>query len=217
MSKDVMMPHGATEDAMALVVGSLLIALGLAILHAAGLVTGGMAGLALLAGHYLPLPPGLLFALLNLPFLVLALRAVGSLFTLRTVIGSALIAGLSLVVERTIHLDVREPALAAVSAGALLGMGTIALVRHGAGVGGIGIVTVWLGQTKGCNIGRTQLLIDIAILAASTLVLPLANIAFSALGAGAMGLVTGVWLRPGRYAGFSEMRATRPHDRRIMP
>ncbi|MBW4330765.1 YitT family protein [Stakelama sp. CBK3Z-3] len=197
------MAHGILEDAMALTVGSLLIALGLATLHAAGLVTGGMAGLALLAGHYLPLPPGPLFALLNLPFVFVALRAMGLRFTVRTIIASALIAGLSLVIDHALTFNVHDRALVAMSAGALLGMGAIAVVRHGAGVGGIGVVTVWLGRTRGWNIGRTQLLIDCCILAVSALVLPPVNIAFSVLGAAAMGGVTGLWLRPGRYVGFS--------------
>jgi len=200
-------PHGTFEDALALLVGGLLIALGLSILNAAGLVTGGMAGVALLVGHYLPrdlqFPPGLLFALLNLPFLVLAFRAMGSLFTLRTVAGSAAIAALSIAVGHTLELQVRDPALAAIGAGCLLGMGTLAFVRHGTGVGGIGVVTVWLSRKRGWNIGRTQLLIDIVILAAAAAMMPLVSVAWSTLSAASMGLVTGLWLRPGRYAGFS--------------
>lgn len=196
-------PHGLMEDVLALGVGSVLIALGLAILSAAGLVTGGMAGLALLVGHYLPLPPGLIFAVLNLPFLVLALRAMGSLFTLRTVAGSAAIALLSVVLRQTLELHVLLPGFAAVIAGSLLGMGTLAFVRHGTGVGGVGVVTVWLGRTRGWNIGRTQFLIDLVILGASAFVLSPANLAWSALSAASMALVTGLWLRPERYTGYS--------------
>jgi uncharacterized membrane-anchored protein YitT (DUF2179 family) len=197
-------PHGVLEDALALAVGSLLIALGLAILSAAGLVTGGMAGLALLVGHFLPMPPGLIFAVLNLPFLVLALRAMGSLFTLRTVSGSAAIAMLSIVLRQALDLHVVLPGFAALIAGSLLGMGTLAFVRHGTGVGGVGVVTVWLGRTRGWNIGRTQFLIDLVILAGAGFILSPIDLAWSALSAASMGLVTGVWLRPDRYAGFSK-------------
>ncbi|MBO9724707.1 MAG: YitT family protein [Novosphingobium sp.] len=202
--------HGRIEDIYALAVGSLLIGLGLTILHSAGLVTGGMAGLALLVGHFAPLPPGLLFAALNLPFLFLALRAMGSLFTLRTVVASGGIALASVLSEHALTIEVKDPFAAAVGAGTLLGMGTLAVVRHGAGVGGVGIVTVWLQQRRGWNIGRSQILIDFAILAASSIFLPLDKLAWSATSAIGMGVVTALWLRPGRYAGFSPLRKVRP-------
>lgn len=201
-------PHGFMEDVLALVVGSLLIALGLAILSAAGLVTGGMAGLALLVGHYLPLPPGLIFAVLNVPFLVLALRAMGSLFMLRTVVGSAAIALLSVVLRQALDLHVLLPGFAAVIAGSLLGMGTLAFVRHGTGVGGVGVATVWLGRTRGWNIGRTQFLIDLVILGASSFILSPINLAWSAFSAASMAVITGLWLRPERYTGYSSFSHT---------
>jgi uncharacterized membrane-anchored protein YitT (DUF2179 family) len=202
-------PHGLLEDVVALAVGSVLLALGLAMLSAAGLVTGGTAGLALLVGHYLPAPPGLIFAVLNLPFFVLAFIAMGSLFTLRTVAGSAAIAVLSIVLRQTIELHVLLPGFAAVIAGSLLGMGTLAFVRHGTGVGGVGVLTVWLSRTRGWNIGRTQFLLDLVILSASALVLSPLNLLWSALSAGTMGVVTGLWLRPERYTGFSPFTKAR--------
>lgn len=201
--------HGRIEDIYAIAVGSVLIGLGLTILHAAGLVTGGMAGLALLVGHFAPLPPGLLFALLNVPFLALALRAMGSLFTLRTIAASGGIALASVLAEHALTIEVNDPFAAAVGAGTLLGMGTLAVVRHGAGVGGVGIVTYWLFLKRGWNIGRSQIAIDFAILGASALFLPADKLAWSAVSAISMGLVTGLWLRPGRYAGFSPLRAAR--------
>jgi uncharacterized membrane-anchored protein YitT (DUF2179 family) len=205
-------PHGLLEDVLALAVGSVLIALGLAILSAAGLVTGGMAGLALLVGHFLPMPPGLIFAVLNLPFLILALRAMGSLFTLRTVSGSVAIAVLSVMLRQALDLHVILPGFAALIAGSLLGMGTLAFVRHGTGVGGVGVVTVWLGRTQGWNIGRTQFLIDLVILAGAAFILSPLDVAWSALSAASMGLITGIWLRPERYAGFSKFsRSNRGH------
>lgn len=197
--------HGVLEDVLALAVGSLLLALGLAILSSAHLVTGGMAGVALLVVHFFPLPPGIVFGVLNLPFLVLALRAVGVLFTLRTVAGSIGIAVLSIVLRNALDLHVLMPGVAAVVAGSLLGMGTLAFVRHGTGVGGVGVVTVWLGQTRGWNIGRTQFLFDLTVLGTSTLMLSPSDVGWSGLSAVTMGVVTGLWLRPGRYSGISPL------------
>ncbi|KAK0329178.1 hypothetical protein LTR94_037854, partial [Friedmanniomyces endolithicus] len=43
-------------------------------------------------------------------------------------------------------------------------MGILAMARHGAGVGGTGIVTLWLQKKHGINAGRTQVMIDGVIL-----------------------------------------------------
>ncbi len=198
--------HGWIEDGFALAVGAILIAIGLAVLRAANLVTGGMAGLALLASHFVLVTPGILFAVLNLPFFALAFRLMGSLFTVRTIALSAGIAFLAIVMQQAFHIDVHRPGIAALVGGTLLGMGTLSAVRHGTGVGGVGVLTVWLYQKRGWNVGRTQLLIDLAILGTSALFLPAASAAWSLVSATTMGAIVFLWHRPGRYAGVSLAR-----------
>ncbi|MBB4087613.1 YitT family protein [Sphingomonas carotinifaciens] len=195
--------HGRFEDAYALAVGCVLIAVGLAMLHAARLVTGGTAGIALLISSLMPVSPGPLFALLNLPFFWLAARMMGGWFTVRTIAVSIGIAGLTLLVETTTRIASGNPAVAAIAAGNLIGMGTLAVARHGAGVGGVGVVTLWLQKTRRWNAGRTQIAIDLTILAVSAAFLPLDRILWSGVSVVAVGTVVFLWHRPGRYAGFS--------------
>lgn len=198
--------HRWWEDALALALGATLIALGLAVLRGAGLVTGGMAGLALLVAHVVPVAPGVIFAALNLPFFLLAMRAMGGLFTARTLALSIAIAGLSMVLQQTLTIDAHQMAMAAVVGGVLLGMGTLSAIRHGTGVGGVGIVTIWLARSRGWNIARTQILIDMAILGASAFFLPWRGVLGSLASALAMGAVVFLWHRPGRYLGISQDR-----------
>jgi uncharacterized membrane-anchored protein YitT (DUF2179 family) len=61
-------PHSYTEDFYAFCVGTSLIVTGLILLRSAGLVTSGIAGVALLLSYVIDLPLGLLFTLANLPF-----------------------------------------------------------------------------------------------------------------------------------------------------
>ena len=70
--------HTSFEDAYALCIGCILIAVGLAMLRGAHLVTGGTAGLALLISRFVSVSPGVLFAILNMPFFILAARVMGS-------------------------------------------------------------------------------------------------------------------------------------------
>lgn len=199
-------PHGLLEDASALFFGSVFVATGLAILRASGLVTGGMAGLALLVSHFVPLTPGVLLALLNIPFLVLAWRAIGPLFAVRTVLASVVIAALSLVWQQSMRIGIDNPLVAAIAGGALLGQGVLTLVRHGAGLGGFGVLTVWLNQRYGWLVGRSQLAVDVVVLGLSAAYLAPAQWGWSSLSALVMGIVVYLWHRPGRYTGYSQLR-----------
>lgn len=203
--------HTSFEDAYALCIGCILIAVGLAMLRGAHLVTGGTAGLALLISRFVSVSPGVLFAILNMPFFILAARVMGSWFTARTILVSLGIAGMSVVIDATTRIASGNPAVAAVAGGTLLGMGTLALARHGAGVGGVGVVTLWLQNARGWNAGRTQIAIDALVLAAAGIYLRPDRLLWSAASALMMASVVYLWHRPGRYTGVS---ATRRRTRR---
>ena len=197
--------HSLPEDALALIVGCIFVATGLAILHAAGLVAGGMAGTALLISQFVPLAPGLLLGLLTAPFLVLGYFAIGPLFALRTVLASIGIAALSIVVEDTVRLGVDSPLVAAIAGGTLLGQGMLMLVRHGTGLGGFGVLAVWLLDRFGWPIGRTAIVVDVIVLGVSAIFLAPVPLLWSGLCAFIMGAIVFLWHRPGVYAGTSRM------------
>lgn len=195
-------PHTLAEDAYALLTGITLVVLGLVFLRAAGLVTGGIAGLALLVSYLVPLPVGLLFTLLNLPFFWFARRAMGTRFMVRTMIVSGGIAALGTITRYAIAIDTIHPLFAAVVGGSLIGLGGLILARHHAGVGGTGVISLWLQQHRGWNAGRTQIAIDAAILLVSLSIVPADRILWSALSAAAISGILIAWHRPGRYTGF---------------
>lgn len=194
-------PHGRIEDVYALIVGCILVTLGLSLLSAANLVTGGVAGIALLLSYVVPLPAGLLFTLINIPFLAFAWRAMGRTFMLKTLIVNGGIAALSLAMRASVGIHVFNPAFAAIVGGTVIGMGILALARHGAGVGGTGILTLWLHTRHGVNAGLSQIAIDCVILLISLSVLSGAQLGWSALSAAAISGVLIAWHRPGRYMG----------------
>ena len=210
MSADAATPgtevsHSLFEDSLALFVGCVFVATGLAILHAAGLVAGGMSGAALLVSKLVPLPPGVLLALLNVPFIILGYRAIGPLFAMRTVAASLGIAGLAIIAEDTVRLGIDSPLVAAIAGGTLLGQGILCMVRHGTGLGGFGVMAIWLHRRFGWSIGRTQILVDVVILGLSALILDPTQLAWSALCAFIMGAIVYLWHRPGIYSGASRM------------
>lgn len=195
-------PHSPAEDIYALIVGCILLTLGLVLLKAAGLVTGGIAGIALLVSYVVPLPPGLLFTLINLPFFLFAYKAMGPGFMWKTIAVNAGIAAFSVAMGWGLTIAHIEPLFAAIVGGTLIGMGILALARHGAGVGGTGVVTLWLQKRHGINAGMAQIAMDLVILAVSLSVISPSRLAWSALSAAAISGILIAWHRPGRYTGF---------------
>jgi uncharacterized membrane-anchored protein YitT (DUF2179 family) len=70
-------PHRWYDDALALASGTLFVGLGLSLFKLAGLLTGGTAGIALLASYASGLGFGPLFFTINLPFYLLAWKRMG--------------------------------------------------------------------------------------------------------------------------------------------
>lgn len=195
------MPHSRSEDMYALIVGCVLLVLGLVFLKAAGLVTGGTAGIALLLSYLVPLPVGVLFTIINLPFFAFAWSRMGPRFMWRTILVNLGVTVLSELFRYSFRVVEVHPAFAALVGGTVIGLGILVLARHGAGVGGTGVVTLWLQRTRGWNAGRTQMAIDTVILAASIGVVSAPQLAWSALSAAAISGILIAWHRPGRYTG----------------
>ena len=195
-------PHTRLEDGYALLVGSMLIVIGLYLLKSAGLVTGGIAGIALLVSYVLPYPVGIIFAVVNIPFFIFGCFTMGSRFITKTVIASAGIIVFMAFMPGALSISHENPAFAALAGGTLCGMGILSLARHEAGVGGTGVVTLWLQRTRGINAGRSQVAIDFCILAASFSVVSTVQMVWSAVSALAMSSVVMVWHKPGRYTGY---------------
>ncbi len=141
--------HTPIEDVHALLIGSSFIAVGLTLLKAAGLSTGGVAGIALIVSYATHWPVGVLFLLINIPFYVLAQRTMGWTFTGKTLVTNLLLAGLALGLPKWLRVSDVDPVFAAIFGGTIIGMGILALARHKSSVGGIGVLALWLYEKRG--------------------------------------------------------------------
>lgn len=192
-------PHSAFEDVQGLLTGTLFVALALMMYREAGLVTGGTPGLAFLLHYPLGLPLGWVFFLINLPFYFFGWKVLGCRFTLKTFAAVGLV---SLYVEwlpGLLGFSHLNPWFGAILAGLLTGAGILILIRHGASLGGVGIMAIFLQKRHGWRAGTVQMLIDaVILLLAFGLIEPL-RILLSLLGAAALNLVIGVNHRNGRY------------------
>lgn len=195
--------HRRYEDALAMLMGTLFVALGTLIYGKAELLTGGVVGMALLVRYASGTEFWIAFSLLNLPFYMLAVARLGWPFTMRTFVAVSLVALFSRSMESWVDFAHLDPLYAAVMGGGLCGTGMLMLFRHGAGLGGVNILAVYLQERRGISAGYFQLAVDLAILASALFVLSPVNLALSVLGAVVVNLVLAFNHKPGRYLGFT--------------
>lgn len=194
--------HSLFDDAQALVTGTLFVALGLMLFRQAGLVTGGTAGIALIAHYASGWRFGALFFAINLPFYWLAWRRMGRRFTVKTFAAVALLSLLSEHLPSLLAIDRVQPVFAAIAGGLLIGAGFLILFRHRASLGGLNVLVLWLQERTGWRAGYLQLALDVAILLASTPWVDAPRLALSIVGAAAMNLALAINHRPDRYIAF---------------
>jgi uncharacterized membrane-anchored protein YitT (DUF2179 family) len=194
-------PHSRFEDLQALLAGSLLVAIAVSMLREAGLVTAGTAGLAFMLHYRTGWPLGLLLFAVNLPFYVFGWRALGRAFTLKTFASISLVSAYVAWLPDVLRFASLDPAFAAVAAGLLSGCGILILIRHGASLGGVGTLAIYLQKTRGWRAGSVQMAIDAAILLSALGVIRPWPLLLSLAGAGVLNLVIGVNHRTDRYYG----------------
>lgn len=200
MPKD---PHSLREDAMAMLVGTLFVALGVTLYTQATLLTGSTAGMAFLLQYASGWPFGAWFFLINLPFYWLAIRRMGWSFTLRTFSAIGLVSLFSELTGRWIDIAAVAPLYGALMGGCLIGIGMLILFRHRASLGGVNILVLYLQDRFGLRAGYVQLAIDGAIMLAGLALLPVDRVGLSVLGAVALNLIIALNHKPGRYMGVS--------------
>ena len=171
------------EDLQGLVIASAQAALGVHLLRAAGLVTGGTAGVALILSYALGWNFSVVFFAMNIPFFALAWRLRGPVFCAKSLGTVVLVSALTEALKPLVHLDSIHPAAAAMLFGVSAGVGLLGLFRHSGSLGGVSIVAMILQDRYGIRAGVTQLVHDLVLFAVAAWLLPADRVLWSLLGA----------------------------------
>lgn len=191
--------HAWYEDAIAIGIGTLMCSFSVALLTKLGLITGQTAGLGVLLSYITAWEFGLIFFVLNIPFYLLAWFRLGAIFTLKTFLAVALVSVLMQIMPDMVSFSHLNPWFGAVLSGSLAGSGLLILFRHGASLGGIGVLALYIQERTGFRAGWFQLAVDGLIFSIALLVLDLPLVAFSLLGALITNLAIGMNHRKDRY------------------
>ncbi|MDO6584616.1 YitT family protein [Salipiger sp. 1_MG-2023] len=195
--------HSLWEDLAAIVIGTTLVALAIQFLRASELFTGQIAGLALVLSYPTGLPFGAIFFALNLPFYVLAVRQLGWRFTIKSFFAVALMSTMADALPHLLTINHLHPALGASLSGILAGIGLLSLFRHGATLGGIGVVALWLQDTRGIKAGHIQLGFDLSVFTVALFLFDWQQVLWSLLGAVILNLLIIMNHRRDRYVARS--------------
>lgn len=191
--------HSPWEDATAFLLGTAFCALGIQFLGYNNLITGQTAGLGVVLTYLTSLPFGLWFFLINLPFYILAWLRMGPRFTIKSFIAVAMVSGFSELFAHHLGVQSQPTFLGAPLAGALIGMGLLAVFRHGGSLGGIGVLALYLQDRTGLRAGWTQLGFDAVLFAIAVFLFDATVVLWSVAGAVVTNLIVATNHRQDRY------------------
>jgi len=181
--------HTLIEDIQGLLSGTTMAATALVILTHLGLITGQTAGLALLLSYVTDTSFSFMFFLVNLPFYWLGYQRIGSRFVIKTLIAVVLVSAFSVWFPPLMQFKNLDPVFGIIIFGLLTGGGLLAIFRHGASLGGIGILAIYIQEKVGIRAGFVQLGFDALIFLAAFFILDLKAVFLSMLGALIVNLV----------------------------
>lgn len=191
--------HSLIEDAQGIAYGAGMAAFGVIILTHLGFVTGQTAGLAILISYATGWGFGPVFFVVNLPFYIVGYLRFGWIFTLKSFLAVAILSALVQWLPGQISFAHLSPLVGAVLSGFITGSALLALFRHGASLGGVGIVALYIQDKTGFRAGWVQLLFDALIFAVALTLRDVTTVAWSFLGALVLNLVIAINHRRDRY------------------
>jgi uncharacterized membrane-anchored protein YitT (DUF2179 family) len=195
--------HSLVEDAVAFVIATTLVALGIVFLQTAGLFTGQIAGAALIGSYLGGWPFGLVFFVLNLPFYVFAALRMGWMFTIKSFIAVMMMSSCTEFFSATLTIDMPHPVYGAIIGSVCAGLGLLSFFRHGASLGGIGMLALYLQDRFDFRAGVTQLIFDAGVFIVAFFLFDPMTVLWSLLGAAFLNVIIALNNRRDRYVARS--------------
>ncbi len=148
--------------------------------------TGGVTGIAIVLGHYIPsITPGTLVTIINVALLILGFAVLGRSFGIRTVYASLLMSGTLQLLEVICPLEApmtSQPLVELMFAVGLPAVGSAILFNLDASSGGTDILAMILRKYTALNIGVALLCSDIIITVSACFAFGMETGLFSILG-----------------------------------
>lgn len=169
------------QKALAVIVGSLFIAIGInffAIPH--HLLDGGMIGLGLIGKYAFDFPPGLTIILLSFPLYIIAFYYNRDYFY--NGVHGLLVSSFLIDFFRSFPLDSSIPIwISSICAGIMIGIGISIMLVNNISTGGSDLLALILANLTTINVGLIILLLDSLVILFGSIVIPETKIFYSAI------------------------------------
>lgn len=156
-----------------IVLGCFLLAFGVVgFLSPNKIATGGTAGLAIVFHYLFNIPTGVLMALINIPLLAVSIKYLGKRFALKTIIAIALMVVFIDVLAELFHLSAlsKEPLLATLYGGVVVGLGLGFIFKGGASAGGGSILAKIITSKTSYKTGTVIMILDALVVVSAGVV-----------------------------------------------
>jgi len=147
-----------------LAIGVCLVAVGLEMfLIPNKIIDGGVVGISIMTSYLTSQPLGLFILILNIPFLIFGYKKLGSSFIFTSFYCISLLS-ITVSFFHGVAVATREPLLACIFGGIVLGIGLGIILRNNGSLDGTEIVAVALNKKIGFSIGEIIMIINLFIL-----------------------------------------------------
>ncbi|MBM7868295.1 YitT family protein [Heliobacterium gestii] len=154
------------KNLLNILLSCLLTGAGIILLRHAHLVTGGTPGLALSLSYLFGASFSVVYLAINIPFYLLSIRYMGRSFTLKTLLASLLLSGIT-AVDRLLPDFLLPDWAGALLGGVLVGIGLSYLFINGSSLGGVNILVVFFHQRFGWDPGKSTFVMDSLVVLSS--------------------------------------------------
>ncbi len=131
-------------------------------------LTGGIAGLAIIMNHFISINTGWIILAINIPLIILGYMHLGKKFMFLTVYSVILLSVSMKIIP--IHAFSDDILLSSVFGGVIFGFSVGANFRVGGSAGGVDIISLILAKKKDWSVGYIMTCLNFAIVILSTLV-----------------------------------------------
>ncbi|MDF2533853.1 MAG: rane protein [Bacillales bacterium] len=131
-----------------------------------GIIDGGVVGTSMMLSHIMGLPLGILLVILNIPFFVLGYKQIGKTFALSTIVAIVLMS-IGVQMLHDVSPFTKDPLLAAIFGGILLGVGVGAIIKYGGSTDGVEISAILIAKKTPFSVGEVVMIFNFFILASS--------------------------------------------------
>lgn len=132
------------------------------------ILTGGVAGIAIVINHYIPINTGWIILLINLPLFVLGYFYLGRRFMFLTIYSVILLSvSMRFIPVQAFNNDIL---LSSIFGGVIFGFAVGGNIRFGGSAGGVDIISVILAKKKDMSVGNLITFLNYAIVLVSAFV-----------------------------------------------